>query len=174
MPTTLTRQTPNQNRDPPLPVSNISVMQPSPDLPLYLFPGMGADDRSTRPMRRFLTELGYDVHGWGLGPNVPSPELVDRLRARARALIGDAGPGASISLVGWSLGGIYAREIAKATPDRVRQVITLGSPFRSTPDEESNVDVLLRRLAPARQAERKARRRLGDERPLPVPSTANP
>jgi pimeloyl-ACP methyl ester carboxylesterase len=139
---------------------------------VLVLPGMGADDRSTRPMRRFLADLGYDVHGWGLGPNIPSPDLVDRLRGRARAVVGDAAPGASTSLVGWSLGGIYAREIAKAVPDRIRQVITLGSPFRATPDEESNVDVLLRRFAPARQSEREARRRLGDEQPLPVPSTA--
>jgi pimeloyl-ACP methyl ester carboxylesterase len=139
---------------------------------VLVLPGMGADDRSTRPLRRFLAELGYDVHGWGLGTNLPSPALIDRLRDRARAVVAGAGPGATISLVGWSLGGIYAREIAKATPERVRQVVTLGSPFRATPDEESNVDVLLRRFAPGREGDREARRRLGDEVPLPVPSTS--
>jgi len=139
---------------------------------VLVLPGLGASDRSTVPLRRFLSGLGYEVHGWGLGRNVPSPELVERLRGRARSLVAQAAPGASTSLVGWSLGGIYAREIAKAAPEQVRQVVTLGSPFRSTPDHESAVAPFLRRIAANRGIDVGPEREYGDDVPLAVPSTS--
>jgi pimeloyl-ACP methyl ester carboxylesterase len=139
---------------------------------VLVLPGLGASDRSTTPLRQFLSRLGYDVHGWGLGRNLPSPALVDRLRDRARTVIERAEPGASTSLVGWSLGGIYAREIAKTAPTRIRQVVTLGSPFRSTLNEESNVQPFMRRVAASRGVRSRDRAALGDDTPLPVPSTS--
>lgn len=143
---------------------------------VLVLPGLGASDRSTVPLRRFLSGLGYDVHGWGLGRNIPSADLIDRLRSRARSLVETAGPGATTSLVGWSLGGIYAREIAKRTPSRIRQVITLGSPFRSTPDHETSIAPFLRRMEERREEGRGTRATersgYGDDRPLPVPSTS--
>lgn len=139
---------------------------------VLVLPGLGASDRSTVALRRFLTGLGYEAHGWGLGRNVPSPGLVERLRERARSLVAQAPPGASTSLVGWSLGGIYAREIAKGAPGRIRQVVTLGSPFRSTPDHESNVAPFMRRIAANRGIDPGRQRGYGDDAPLPVPSTS--
>lgn len=139
---------------------------------VLVLPGLGASDRSTVPLRRFLGGLGYDVHGWGLGRNVPSAELVARLRRRVASLIEQAPPGAATSLVGWSLGGIYAREIAKVTPTRIRQVVTLGSPFRSTPDHESSVAPLMRRVAASRGIDTRRQASHGDDAPLPVPSTS--
>ena len=113
--------------------------------PVLVLPGLAADDRSTVPMRRFLRGLGYRVHGWRLGANVPSQEMIGRLRDRlARLHEQDSRP---LSMVGWSLGGIYAREIARARPEAVRTVVTLGSPFRPVPGYESHAAPLARSLA---------------------------
>lgn len=95
---------------------------------VLVLPGLGASDRSTNPLRSFLKDRGYDALGWDLGRNIGPREgqreaLADRvLRLREQS-------GRKISLVGWSLGGIYARELAKRMPDNVRSVVTLGSPF---------------------------------------------
>ena len=100
--------------------------------PVLVLPGFTGDDHSTRPLRWFLRTQGYWVHGWGLGRNVgPTQEIVDGVKARLRALREDHGR--TVSLVGWSLGGIFARELAREFPSAVRQVITLGSPFRLRP-----------------------------------------
>ncbi len=138
---------------------------------VLVLPGLGATDWSTTPLRQFLIRLGYDVHGWELGRNVPSPGLVARLRDRTVTLIESAAPGASTSLIGWSLGGIYAREIAKLVPTRIRQVITLGTPFRSAPNEESSVAPFMR-SATRRGTVSTGRPGYADDVPLPVPSTS--
>jgi len=97
--------------------------------PVLVLPGFLTDDASTRALRWFLRDRGYHVHGWRLGRNLgPSTRTVDGLLRRFQALVERHGAG--ISLVGWSLGGLYARELARAFPDVVRQVITLASPFR--------------------------------------------
>ena len=132
---------------------------------VLVLPGLGGGDRSTVPMRSYLRRLGYDVHGWGLGINRPDAALADRLSKRFADLY-DAAQRRPISLIGWSLGGIYAREIARSRPVAVRQVITLGTPFRNSPGEESHPTAWLRAMYPDRP-----RRRI-DESPLPVPSTA--
>jgi hypothetical protein len=96
--------------------------------PVLVLPGFLAADDSTRPLRSYLKRLGYSAHPWLLGRNLGARGSVrERLASRAAALADRFGR--KITLVGWSLGGIYARELAKRMPDRVRQVITLGSPF---------------------------------------------
>jgi pimeloyl-ACP methyl ester carboxylesterase len=136
---------------------------------VLVLPGLVADDRSTRPLRWFLRDLGYQVHGWRLGTNVPSPDMADRLQALLDRLY-EADP-RKLSIVGWSLGGIYARSVSRVMPERIRQVITLGSPFRSTPGYESNVAPMVR--AGARlQGLRPAAGSAGNDEPVPVPSTA--
>jgi len=81
-----------------------------------------------RRLRRYLHALGYHTHRWGLGQNLGLRDGVGgRLLHRLEAL--HARHGRAVSLVGWSLGGVYARELAKLAPARVRQVVTLGSPF---------------------------------------------
>ena len=96
--------------------------------PVLVLPGFGASDLSTRVLRGFLRDRGYHVHAWRLGRNLgPRAGTVQGLRSRVRELA--ERHGRRMSLVGWSLGGIYAREIARAAPAVVRQVITLGSPF---------------------------------------------
>ena len=94
-------------------------------------PGLLATDTSTALLRRFLRRLGYDVRGWDLGRNRgPTEAVLDGLPRALAALAGRTG--GPVSVVGWSLGGIYARELARQHPGRVRQVITLGSPFALT------------------------------------------
>ncbi len=96
--------------------------------PVLVLPGFMADDASTGLLRRFLKRLGYSAHPWLLGRNVGNPSVLrERLVDRAAEL--SARHRRKLSLVGWSLGGIYARELAKLIPTQVRQVITLGSPF---------------------------------------------
>lgn len=97
--------------------------------PVVVFPGFTATDRSTEPLRRLLRELGYRTYGWSggrnIGPTVEALEVIVRRLDHAYSR-----EGRPVSLIGWSLGGIYARHLARAVPERVRQVITLGSPIQ--------------------------------------------
>ena len=100
--------------------------------PVMVFPGMGANDLTTVPLRNFLTSLGYIAQPWNQGLNFgPRPGVLERCSADVRELARQHGR--PVSLVGWSLGGIYAREMAKLHPEIVRCVITLGTPFTGTP-----------------------------------------
>ena len=94
---------------------------------VWVFPGMGVGDWSTRPLRRYLRRQGFDARGWGLGRNPPDAEAtLARLLPRLEALVVETG--APVALIGWSLGGVLARELARLRPDLVRRVVTLGSP----------------------------------------------
>jgi pimeloyl-ACP methyl ester carboxylesterase len=98
--------------------------------PVMIVPGLLASDTSTARLRRTLSAAGYRVSGWGLGRNRGvTADTLDRLHVEVVALGGDA----PITLIGWSLGGLIAREYAKLHPDRVARVITLGSPFSGHP-----------------------------------------
>lgn len=95
---------------------------------VQVLPGFMATNTSTSPMRRLLRELGYEAHGWDSGRNVRVDNaLIRRLETQLQRLNDDTGR--KVSLVGWSLGGVLARELAKLHPDRVRLVISLGSPI---------------------------------------------
>src|SRR5712672_627724 len=96
--------------------------------PVLALPGFLASDLSMAPMRRYLKELGYDAHAWNLGRNLGG---VASKRAALRDLVSQIHDtsGRKVSIVGWSLGGIYARDLALQLPDMVRSVITLGSLF---------------------------------------------
>jgi pimeloyl-ACP methyl ester carboxylesterase len=92
---------------------------------------LGAGDLSTAPLRAGIASLGHPVHRWRLGRNEgPTHETVAGLCDRFDALA--ARYDSPLTLVGWSLGGVYAWHLAQRSPGRVRQVITLGSPLRST------------------------------------------
>jgi len=104
--------------------------------PVLVFPGLSASDVSTRPLRRFLRDRQYDPNGWELGRNLgPRAGVFEACRERLRVI--RRRHGRRVSLVGWSLGGIYARELAKEFPDDVRLVITLGTPFSHGPRASS-------------------------------------
>jgi pimeloyl-ACP methyl ester carboxylesterase len=96
--------------------------------PVLVFPGFFAADGSTARIRKYLNSKGFTAYAWeeGRNPGI-SQELYQRLELRVLAL--SAEHGRKVSLVGWSLGGIYARLLAHRIPDHVRQVVTLGSPF---------------------------------------------
>lgn len=100
--------------------------------PVLVFPGLSAPDASTWPLRNFLKERGYQAYTWEQGFNFgPREGVLEGCRERAEALYREHGQ--PVSLLGWSLGGVYAREIAKELPEKTRCVITLGSPFGGHP-----------------------------------------
>ncbi|MCK6556750.1 alpha/beta hydrolase [Candidatus Binatia bacterium] len=134
--------------------------------PVLVLPGFMAGDFSTRVLRGFLRDRGYGAHGWKLGRNDgPSPELVAKLGERFAELFQRYAR--RMSLIGWSLGGIYARELARRFPEGVRQVITLGSPFRDV--DATNVPAVLRQRAP-RPEDAALTEQL--RQPIPVPMTS--
>ena len=116
---------------------------PADGQPLMVIPGFLASDRTTLGLQQALAEAGYRVDGWGMGLN-KGVEADTLLRITER--VEHFGRGKPVILVGWSLGGIYAREAAKIRPDLVRSVITLGSPF-SGHRRNNNVWRLYERIA---------------------------
>ena len=102
--------------------------------PVLVLPGLAAGDASTLILRRFLKSRGYAAKGWGQGLNLGLREgVLERAHQRLREM--SEAHRRPVSLIGWSLGGLYARELAKQSPERVRLVITLGSPFTGHPRE---------------------------------------
>jgi len=102
--------------------------------PVIICPGFMTDDDSTKRLRRFLADKGYETHGWHLGRNTgfgTTGYNTEYLAVHIDNIVRNAGRKAS--LVGWSLGGVMAREYARAKPNNVRQVMTLGSPVRGAP-----------------------------------------
>ena len=100
--------------------------------PVLVLPGLVASDTSTRPLRSFLKSRGYAVSGWRQGRNLGLRHGVQHAMVDLVQELNDT-HGRKVSLVGWSLGGLYARQLAKMMPERVRSVITLGSPFAAGP-----------------------------------------
>ncbi|HVR91471.1 MAG TPA: alpha/beta hydrolase [Novosphingobium sp.] len=138
--------------------------------PVLVLPGFLASDSSTRPLRRLLSRLDYDAHGWELGRNVH----VDSARVRAmtdRLLHLYRQSGRKVSIVGWSLGGVFARELAKMHPEAVRQIITLGSPISDNRDHSNakNLFEYLNGQEPEPLREGKFRR-LHEAPPVPTSS----
>ncbi len=112
---------------------------------VLVLPGFGAGDRSTLPLRRVLRDLGYRTYGWNLGVNLgPTDRIIEGL---VRRLHHASRLGEPVSIVGWSLGGLYAREMARARPDLVRCVVTLGSPMQMTSDDTSSASPMFDALS---------------------------
>ena len=99
---------------------------------VLVFPGLSASDASTMPLRGYLGMLGYRTLGWSQGFNFgPRAGVLQTAKRDLERAFESSGR--KVSLIGWSLGGIYARELAKEMPDLVRGVITLGTPFAGSP-----------------------------------------
>jgi pimeloyl-ACP methyl ester carboxylesterase len=97
---------------------------------VLIIPGFMASDRTTARLRKSLDAAGYRAHGWGLGRNTGvKADILQRLDAQVDAM----NLGGQVTLIGWSLGGLIAREYAKYAPHRAARVITLGSPFSGDP-----------------------------------------
>jgi pimeloyl-ACP methyl ester carboxylesterase len=130
-------------------------------------PGWKAPELSGAPMRAYLRALGYDARGWGFGTNTGDPRRdVERLARRVLELVDDSG--SPVSLVGWSLGGVIAREVARSHPEALRQVITYGTPVVGGP----SFTAVARAYGPrASVAARTVAERLDLESPIRVPLT---
>jgi len=105
--------------------------------PVIIFPGLASDGRAVAPLRAHCRALGYNAmdwgRGWNTGPQGPIDEWLGTLAGDLKTLL--AADPRPPTLIGWSLGGIYARELAKMKRLCVRQVITIGTPFTGQPDQ---------------------------------------
>lgn len=102
--------------------------------PVVVIPGFLCSDRTTIALRRQLAAAGFRVHGWKMGWNLGArADTLERLRAQVERL----GGGQPVLMVGWSLGGLYAREYARSFPDQVKAVVTLGTPFSGDPRQNT-------------------------------------
>ncbi len=140
--------------------------------PVLLLPGFGASDASLIPLRWTLRGQGYWAHAWHLGRNIgPTNRAVKGMRQRLEELHGTHGR--RVSLIGQSLGGIYARVLAREQPDLVRQVITLGSPYRMVEGDRSRAQAAWRRVEHLHDGDLPLRDLAEQERPpLVVPATS--
>jgi hypothetical protein len=137
--------------------------------PVIVLPGFLASDGSTRPLRGLLDDLNYMSYAWGMGRNL---HFDDEREAELLALLDRVHDdhGEKVSIVGWSLGGIFAREIAKNRPDKVRCVISLGSPIRA-PRDYSNARRLYDQINGPPEV-KEAARIAQLNTPPPVPTTS--
>jgi dienelactone hydrolase len=107
---------------------------PADGQPVLVIPGFLSSDQTTFSLRKRLAKHGYRVHGWKQGWNLGAREdTLERLRERISSL----GHDRKLVIVGWSLGGLFAREYARYYPDQVRAVVTLGSPFSGDPRQNN-------------------------------------
>jgi len=101
--------------------------------PVLVLPGLCAGDNTTVPLRRFLKHLGYDARPWGQGLNFgPRDHVIKGMVDQVRQM--EEEHGRKVSLVGQSIGGAMAHALALRMPQRIRQVITLGSPLGGQPE----------------------------------------
>jgi pimeloyl-ACP methyl ester carboxylesterase len=119
--------------------------------PVLVLPGFLASDVSTKPLRAYLAKLGYESHAWDLGRNFGGVERMhDGLLARLNGIYESSGR--KVTVIGWSLGGVYARMLAVDAPEQVRSVITLGTPFSRDP-RASNVSSVYHEVTGERPTE---------------------
>jgi pimeloyl-ACP methyl ester carboxylesterase len=129
-------------------------------------PGWRAPEVTGAPLRGYLRALGYDARGWGFGTNMGDPRRdVDRLAGRVLELVDVTGSPAS--LVGWSLGGVIAREVARRHPEAVRRVVTYGTPVIGGPSHTT-----IARAQGGDSGAGRVTRRLDAAAPIRVPLTA--
>jgi pimeloyl-ACP methyl ester carboxylesterase len=139
--------------------------------PALVLPGFATSDRATAPLRNALRRVGYAAHGWQLGSNRGSnSETVERVADHLQMLSDRAGQ--RVSIIGHSAGGMLGREVARRHPELVRQVITVGSPFRYRRGDRSNMTAIVELIRDP-NARPMSRRPREEHRPaLPVPTTA--
>lgn len=120
------------------------LLPPGDGHPVIVLPGFMAGDGSTAALRQLLRSIGYDTHGWGLGRNIGPTEKI--LNGLPELLMRVTASGRQASVIGWSLGGIYARHMAARSPHAVRLLVTLGTPVRSEVHDTSNASPLFQAL----------------------------
>ena len=141
--------------------------------PVLVLPGFATNDKMTAVLRRFLAGLGHSVHAWDLGWNLDqhtTGENGEHIARRISEIRKETGR--KVSLVGWSLGGVIARDATRRDPEDVRQVVTLGSPFTGDPSA-TNLNSLYELLTGNRVADMRHHARYAEgHMALPVPSSA--
>ncbi|MBV9205915.1 MAG: alpha/beta hydrolase [Actinobacteria bacterium] len=138
---------------------------------VLVWPGLLATDTSTVPLRQFVRWLGYDVLGWNLGRNRGPTQAV--MAGLPRALMDHTERTRQpVTLIGWSLGGVFAREMARRHPGLVRQVITLGSPFAQRHPRQSHAYGPYQRLGRLHVDEAELPSAEQRAQPVGVPSTS--
>lgn len=138
--------------------------------PVIVLPGLLGSDLATSYLRNFIRRLGYTVYGWEMGLNLgdirqlnPLLEMVDHIGQLHHT---------KVSMIGWSLGGVYARQLGKRKPELIRQIITLGAPFAEI-EQSNNVAWLYKLINDRRPLTADDRAWAQDiSAPAPVPSTA--
>ena len=136
---------------------------------VLVLPGYGTGDTSTAVLRAYIRFLGYQPQGWGLGQNHGDvPELLPRVARRLGQLAREEG--GPIGLIGWSLGGYLAREVAREQPEDVQHVITLGSPVIGGPKYTAAAGAYRRRGVDLDAIELEVAAR--NRKPLETPVTA--
>lgn len=140
---------------------------------VLVLPGFAMDDGSTSLLRAFLQMLGYDVHPWRLGWNLDHKTTGHRGMHVTREIDKIVqSTGKPISLVGWSLGGVIARDTARRVPEAIRQVVSIGSPFTGNP-KATSVKLAYEWLSGNKVDSPSAMRRFAvGPQPLPMPSTS--
>jgi pimeloyl-ACP methyl ester carboxylesterase len=139
--------------------------------PVLVLPGFMADDRTTISLRRHLRRRGYVVRGWELGRNIgPTKAAIEGMRRAVDDLASSTGR--RVSLVGWSLGGMYARELARLLPDAVRQVVSLGSPMRLASVSQTHTDRMYGRYRHLHDAKYRGPGHRDVGAPIDVPSSS--
>lgn len=146
----------------------LSLLPPGDGHPVLVLPGFTASDSSTLMLRRFLTRVGYQTFRWRLGRNMgPTEKVVNSMPLLLESVYEATGD--QVSIVGWSLGGIYARHLAARRPELVRSLVTLGTPVRPAVKTASNASPLFEAL---RAFHVPGHPMLDDGEPLDVPVTA--
>ena len=148
-----------------------SYLKPGDGHPVLVLPGFVGSDRSTAPLRRLLRLRGHDAHGWLLGPNYGAHERVMSGMFRRLEQLHER-TGERVSIVGWSLGGMFARELARERPTIVRQVITLSAPFRFRDGDRGNASGLYEMFGPKVEPFAGRSQREHERPPMPVPVTS--
>ncbi|MEM8907246.1 MAG: alpha/beta fold hydrolase [Bacteroidota bacterium] len=138
--------------------------------PVLVIPGFMASDRSTNRLRHFVQKIGYQAYDWKLGRNYGNIRDVDTIAQQLLEL--NQKHQQTVSIIGWSLGGVYARQLAKNHPEQVRQVITLASPFNGI-NEPNNAVWLYRLIHRGEKVSDLDQAWIDDlPKPAPVPTTA--
>ncbi len=138
--------------------------------PVLVLPGFMASDLSTRPLRNLLCDLHYKSYGWNLGRNVVFNSQREKEMTDLLHKVFLENDEQKVSLIGWSLGGVFARELARNNPDKVRSIISLGSPISGN-KHHSNAHHLFEVLNGKPDAKlRKRQARLAELPPVPCTS----
>ncbi|MEO1259569.1 MAG: alpha/beta hydrolase [Bacteroidota bacterium] len=138
--------------------------------PVLVIPGFMGSGFSTKLLRKFINKIGYHAYDWGLDRNLANFADVEFLEIKIDELFKKHGN--KITLIGWSLGGVYARQLAKAKKEKIRQVITMGSPFNGA-NEPNNARWLYERVKAREGTPEIDPETLADlPCPAPVPTTA--